>query len=296
MSIALISYDFYPINKGGTHRPFRMAQFLAEHGHKVYVCTKPISENDQDWDNSLARQLENALFEIVEVPENPSFFNWTNNLYTKYYLNVLDRSYSTWGNDLIIYLDDLINGSKVNTIILTVPPFSLTKALSIIKEKHPSVSLILDLRDAWSLWNVAPYATKFHYLLTKNHEKRALFSSDFILFTSKVTMDDALKHHKSLNPKKVVYIPNSFDSFYEGISIEKKTIVISYVGSFYYNPKTERLSNARWFTKYPWQWFQYKPIKEDWIYRSPYFFFKAIRILLDRDPLFNGRLKINIFH
>jgi hypothetical protein len=64
----------------------------------------------------------------------------------------------------------------------------------------------------------------------------------------------------------------------------ERPLTIGYVGSFYYEPYQRTLMFAPWWRKMPHQYLQYTPHQEDWRYRSPYFFLRALAGLIKRRP------------
>ena len=47
-----------------------------------------------------------------------------------------------------------------------------------------------------------------------------------------------------------------------------------------------------WWQKSPRHWLQYSPRREDWLYRSPYFFFRALRHLFESRPELRTRVRV----
>jgi glycosyltransferase involved in cell wall biosynthesis len=47
-----------------------------------------------------------------------------------------------------------------------------------------------------------------------------------------------------------------------------------------------------WWKRSPIRWLQYSPRREDWLYRSPFFFFRALRRLLDDRPDLRSRVRV----
>ncbi len=48
-----------------------------------------------------------------------------------------------------------------------------------------------------------------------------------------------------------------------------------------------------WWTRPPHKYLNYTPRQEDWLYRSPYFVFKAIRLLFDEWPELAGKVELH---
>ena len=71
-----------------------------------------------------------------------------------------------------------------------------------------------------------------------------------------------------------------------------RLFVIGYVGTFYYSPDARVAMMLPWWRKPPHRMIQYSPRKEDWLYRSPWFFFQAVARLLADHPEYKSRLRI----
>ncbi|MDB4835083.1 hypothetical protein OAH12_00690 [Cyclobacteriaceae bacterium] len=284
--VLIVAPQFYPSNVGGSHRPFRMASFLSNY-HDVVVFTSSIKEN---YDPSLEEKLKDVNFKIVSIaPKNESV---RTTLYSKYYINIVDDFYLRWKASFSKALE---LEKEFSTIIVTTPPFSVGELLIDLKKKCKS-KIIWDLRDAWSQWNIYPYATRIHYWLTLNLERRYLKIADKVLLTSMQTMRDLESIHGVGLASKLVYVPNSFDSFegYEDDQDNDGKVKIGYVGSFYYAPSSDEFNSKKWYQKPFHKWFQYVPVREEWLYRSPYYFFKILREVLDKQPDLNDRLQVEL--
>lgn len=274
--IVIVAYEFYPLNTGGTHRPFRMAKFLKKNGYEPIVITADDAAFEGNYDSSLQSTLDREGIEVVRVGVQKR--NIFSDLSDRYYFNVTDDTWKRWKGNLIPALDRIIASKRISCVILTVPPFSLVNITSCLQRRN--LPVILDMRDAWSQWNVAPYASKLHYWLTLRKEREAIRHADLTLLTSPVTLGDLKELHGEVLSRRLVYVPNSFDKLdMEPAPPRSAKVDIGYVGSFYYDPQRDYLNNSPWWKKRPWQWLQYLPHREEWIYRSPYFIFKTVAML-----------------
>ena len=90
-------------------------------------------------------------------------------------------------------------------------------------------------------------------------------------------------------------ITNGFDdeiNDWEIVLPKKDNYVIGYVGSFYYDKEATEMMLMPWRKKKLHRKLQYISVKQNWLYRSPYFFFKALRILFDKHPRYTKILNI----
>lgn len=71
-----------------------------------------------------------------------------------------------------------------------------------------------------------------------------------------------------------------------------RPFIIGYVGTFYYSPAARAAMMQPWWRKKPNRMIQYSPRREDWLYRSPWFFFQAVARLLADHPEYRARLRL----
>ncbi len=291
-NVIIIAYEFYPINSGGSHRPYRMAKYFKENNINPIIITAQDDVLQSKYDESL--EYKNKGFEIYKTPlEKEGGYS---KISKRYYVNIVDDIYLRWKRSLLLTVQEIILSRKVDAVLITCPPFSLTQVLADLK-KSLDIPLLLDMRDAWSQWNVSPYATKIHYLLTLSKERKALTLADNVLVTSKVTLQDFIKNHPSVERNKFIYVPNSFDDFEIVPNKEKsskESLNIGYVGSFYYNPFSDELLQSKWYKRKVYQWFQYVPEIEEWKYRSPFYFFQTLALVFNKRPDLRGKVKVNL--
>lgn len=289
--VLIIAYEFYPFNTGGSHRPFRLARFLKQRGYEPIVIAAEDAALRGNYDSSLATTLEHEKIEVVRIATRSR--SVLGRLSDTYYFNITDDSWSRWKGQLMPKLEQLLSTKDILCSVVTVPPFSVADIIPFLKGK--GMPVILDMRDAWSQWNVSPYASKLHYLLTLRKEREALQNADLILVTSQVTLDDLKRLHGETLGSKLLLVPNSFDELRMTPGPPPgQRVDIGYIGSFYYDPKRDNLNRSPWWKKKPWQWLQYLPHMEEWIYRSPWFFFAALHRLFHQFPEYRQRVMLHV--
>ena len=287
--VYIIAYEFYPLNTGGSHRPFRIAKYLSENKYDVEVLTTNYIKSEIDI--SLLSNLETAKFKITRISDYTKLSNRRS-----YYFSTVDEVYDNWKNKIWRYIDENITNSNLNYVIVTLPPFSLSKLVIDLKKRYPKINIISDFRDAWSQWNVSPYASYFHYKLTLRKENQVITKSSRVITTSKVIMNDFIEKHSMESKFQLIY--NSFDRYInrpDNIVYRPKDLLkIGFVGSFYFNPKSHFQMFEKWYRKKPFQYLQYVPHKENWLYRTPYFLFKVLSQLIKEQPSLKKRIQINL--
>lgn len=284
-SVLIIAHEFPPLNRGGVHRILRFANYLSQHELEPTIVTvEEDAYQAEHLDDSL---LAGVSIDIVRTPIEPQYAE------DNYYLSLVDTIGKRWWPHLEKRLAQLIEEKQPVAILVTAPPFSMVELSRKIGKQY-QVPLILDMRDAWSNWNIVPFPSKLHYLLTKRLEGKAIEAADKVLVTSQQTRADLVQTHGAHLEQKLVLVTNAYEGKVTPISpvSADAKLKIGYVGSFYYNPVSQRLLDSPWWNKKPYQIFQYTPRKENWLYRSPYFIFKSFRALLDQFPELQDRFQL----
>ncbi|HMF71794.1 MAG TPA: hypothetical protein VK616_09980, partial [Flavitalea sp.] len=159
------------------------------------------------------------------------------------------------------------------------------------------LKLILDMRDTWSAWAIAPFKTRLHYWLVKSAERRLFQQASHIVTVTDEVREIFVRDHGEHLRSKVSIIPNSFvrplppTVYYPGFR-SKELITIGYVGSFYFRPDLNFEMKRKWYRRKGLKKFEYYSSKEDWLYRSPYFFLSALKLILLEHPELSGRVKV----
>lgn len=289
MHIGIIAYDFPPLNSGGSQRPYYLTRYLVTQGMNVTVFTL----NESNYATKLLNYEVDPDFKkkCRIVRTDLAAIGFLGRYSELYYFNIIDQIGKRWKPQLLAAISQLHETEPFDLLFFTCPPFSLAPLGAFICEKL-KIPFFLDLRDAWSQWVVSPYASYIHYLLLLRLEKKVLQSATYITYTSEQQKKDWLSLHSELNVDKFVYTPNGFNEYTVTDTVEQSDIVIYYSGSFYFNPHSDYLIQSPWYKKRPYQFFQYVPRIEEWKYRTPYFFFRILRFLFDKNAELEQRIKI----
>lgn len=291
MKIALIALEFPPLNTAGSVRPFRMAEFLGKQGMSVTVFTLSKDPEHRLFSKPNNLHLESDTFEQIDISPSHPKRNQRNKL--REWLSVGDYYLDVWGSDVQAAMELHINThGKPDWIIGTCPPFStalLTRNLS----RLFNIPYVLDLRDAWSQWNVNPLTSYFHYHTVLRRERKCIRDARLTLTTSNQTREDLLKLHG--HSSTIITVENGFDvdiQFPDDISWNNEKLVIGYVGTFYYDPDSHKRMHTPWHKRAPHRWLHFTPRLEDWTYRSPLYFFRILEHLFTSDPIWKEKIRI----
>jgi glycosyltransferase involved in cell wall biosynthesis len=273
-------------------------KYLKEFGINPIVVTVPESGG------ALGKEDQ---FLLKELPENTDvvriecFFknhSYLNKIteWVDTYFSLVEKHGEAWLPFIKKAMPGLIDKYKPATIYVTIPPFSMAPLWVSIGKKY-KLPVILDFRDGWSQWVSSPYASRVHYKALLSLEARCINNAAAVICTSNEIANDLKQVHAKLKQDKITVITNGFDrqiNTWKGLHVNKADgkFVIGYVGSFYYSPESMDDMFKPWWKKPIHRMLQYSPRKEDWKYRSPYFFFRAVAALISSNPEYKDKLII----
>jgi glycosyltransferase involved in cell wall biosynthesis len=102
------------------------------------------------------------------------------------------------------------------------------------------------------------------------------------------------------NKDDFVFIPNAsetkeFPQLLEWIPKDANgTIDIGYVGGFYFDARYHRLRSTPWYRKSPHHAMHYYSTQQDWLYRTPYFFFRTWQEIDRMNPDLGSRIRFHL--
>lgn len=301
-TLFIIAFEFPPLNVGGAQRPLKFVKYLRDFGIEPVVFSLdprsyPLVFQDWHLDPDTVGEIP-AGVEIVHVPSDDILRLKKGKLkdFLTTWLSILPREGEGWRRHLETAFADRVQRHRPSALLVTAPPFSVIPLAVELAERY-RLPLLLDLRDAWSGWNMAPYGSYLHYRLTLALERRCFNAAAAIIATSDQTLADLRRLHPGIPAAKFHLVSNGYDREIDcwefGLAVPAdRPFVIGYVGSFYYSPEGRRRMFTPWWRKRGHHMLQYVPRREDWLYRTPYYFFGALRALLDRRPDLAGRVSV----
>lgn len=294
MNILFLVYEFPPLNSGGSHRPYRFAKYLPRFGINPVIVTTEVETDQQD--DSLLKELDSDIRIIRTSKDKASALD---TLLAKNYINILDPEARKWRSHLLPVIKKISKEIAFDAMYVTAPPFSVAD-LGVTISKELNIPLILDMRDHWSHWNITPFTSYLHYKVILRKENAWFQHANAVLAVSEQMVEDFKQIHPNIDESKFHTVRNSFpneiydipDKLTIRVPTKKHPLKIGYVGSFYYHPYQRKLIFDPWWKKKPHQWFQYTPRKEDWLYRSPYFFFRTLQKLFYDFPEYKDLVQV----
>jgi Glycosyltransferase Family 4 len=294
--------EFLPLNLGGVFRPLRFVNGLVAGDINPIVVSFADDANlrkvQNRFDYGLLDKLDkNITVYRVPLDDMDPFYKTRIRRFKNIYFNPTDNYYKAWKKNVFRQLPEIIEKHKPTAVFVTCPPFSAAELGSDISKKF-GLPLILDMRDAWAKLSMAPLGSWLHYIYKKNREYRVFKQAKAIITVTPQLQKIFQNTHPEIPADKFHLIFNGFEfELPDDLRVrsqpisEKGELHIGYTGSFYYSPQGRDMMLKPWWRKKGHRIFQYTPVKEDWLYRSPYFFLKSLAGLLNKRP----ELKKSIF-
>ena len=294
MKVLFVVGQFPPLNIGGSFRPLKFVKYLPDFGIDPLIVTLDEASVIQEYGETLLdRQLLEELPESVRVYRLPIERARARSRWRTYF-EVHDDFALRWKSAVLPFIEKIIERESPTILFTSLPPFSLGALATQIAGKH-DLPLVVDLRDAWSQWCITPYRSWLHYFLTKARERKVLGRATAAITTTPQTREKLLALHPLVSKDKIHCLYNGFDFPMEEVAdriqwpslSEKERFTIGYVGTYYFVPAArENMLKPRWH-----RMLQFAPHREDWLYRTPYFFFKALASLFERNPKLRNSIK-----
>ena len=299
MKVLMLCLEFPPVNTTGNYRSAGFARYFSRSGIETVVLTCDVKSGENTFnkgvDNSLLTGLEKVKIYRFPIKPIPRF--WTTGIANtiRIWFKTTDKIDKRWYyGENRKKIDDIINKESPDIIYVSLPPFSMARTAMLISRKF-NLPLVTDMRDAWSLWVTNPFATRFHYNKILKLENRLFNSSKLVLGVTPELVQDFMNQHPKIKKDKFKTIYNGYDNLGLNSTVDKtsnNTIYkIGYVGSFYFDPESEKATAIKWYKRKGLKKFYFTPRKEKWVYRSPYFFLKTLSKLLEE----NVNLKSKVF-
>lgn len=293
--ILVIALEFGPVQTTGAFRSIDMVRYLPDFGFVPHVLTIEPKAGTEIFGAFINEAMLSNLPDIVKIhhihPEyKPKKRGSLGELF-RIFTSLDDTFYKRFRASLITQVNLLQELHDFAAVYVSAPPFGAARlgelASSVLGKPY-----LLDMRDAWSEWSMAPYPTYLHYQTRLSDERRA-FARASAIVTVTDRMADVFRHtHPDIQGSRFHVVYNGFD----GPLLQSKAITevgnselinIAYVGSFYYTPKKPRSLRR------PHSLLQYERGTEDWSYRSPLYFFQAWQELNRVDPQVAARLRFH---
>lgn len=301
ITVLFLVMEFPPVNTTGNFRSLKFVKYLRMFGIEPVVVTFMEEEAASFFNASIDRKLLDELpgdttIYRIHCDDGRKYHSTHLRSFLTIFFSIKDNLAKRWRKYLFGELDAIVARHRPQLVFTSLPPFSSGMLAAEIARKY-DLRLVVDMRDLWALFGHAPLASRIHYHLMLNEERKIFSQAAAVIAVTPQMIKSMQRVHPRIDKSKFHFIPNGFDKEPElertfVFKSDKSKIVIGYVGSFYFEPKKRDDVFKPWWRKKGHKMFEYSPVKQDWLYRSPYFFLKTIDYLIARYPELRARIQI----
>lgn len=293
--VLMVALEFAPVQTTGAFRSIAFAEHLSKLGFTPIVVTMEAAAGAAIMSAPINAALLSRLPDsVITVPLSPDRLPKRRGRLGEFWriaTNLDDRFFLRFHHALRDALPMIAARHAPKAVYVSAPPFGAAR-LGELAAKTLGVPWVLDMRDAWAEWGMAPLPHIGHYRARRRDESRAFADADAVITVTKHLRDVFRDSHPALPAEKFHVIPNGFDgdALQGGLLPESQSgdiWQVAYVGSYYYTPPKPRSLRR------PHALLQYSRGDEDWSYRSPLYFFRAWRELKKIDPVTGARVRFN---
>ena len=232
--ILLISYFYPPSGGPAVQRNLKLTKYLAKLNCNVSVLTTDI-EAYKVIDKALEEEIPKAVkVHRVKFNDYNKFFG-KNKIFNKFLalinviLNLPDNKIF-WTRKLYKEIDNIILTEKIETVIISIPPYSTALLANYIKKKY-NVQVIIDYRDPWLHSPVQRFLPGYR-AINRRLENKVLNDVDGIISVSEPIISK-IKDEYRFN-KKTTVIPNGYDdeAILEKYITNNEKFTITFIGNF----------------------------------------------------------------
>ena len=303
MNVLMIAFEFPPLGGIGVQRSLKLAKYLPEHGVRPIVITPDQASLERvigpAREEGLLKELPASVrVERVPCPPLPTPAKTKVGRWLRGFFRIGEQLASLWRESVLVALPDIIERERPTAVYVSVPPFSMAPLALEIAERW-RLPLLVDFRDHWSLWGSDPHPSLLHHRLVNWQEGRVLRGAAAVTGVTRQLIADLRAAHPEVPERKFAVVPNGFDGTEElaeaipaRAGTRERPFVIGYVGSFYYTPQSRASILQPWWRRSPAHWLHYSPRREDWLYRSPFFCFRALAQVFAQRPELRERVRV----
>jgi glycosyltransferase involved in cell wall biosynthesis len=264
----LISYLFPPVGGIGVQRALSLAKYLPECGFEVHVL-KATNAGGPVYDPDLVRQIPSSVrvheaftpeipFAIrqklwarlsggsnqnpaaVAAPSASGGFS-VKKLITGTAKRIMcPEPEILWIPFAMRRARQIIRRFGIDTVMVTVPPFSALVAGTRLKQEFPSLTLVSDFRDEWLDFYLKDFDfqnSEYTRRRAETIEREAVEASDLVVAVNASSRDTIRRRYREQPENKFHVVPNGFDpEVFAGISSARRPsprMIVTHVGTVY---------------------------------------------------------------
>jgi glycosyltransferase involved in cell wall biosynthesis len=137
----------------------------------------------------------------------------------------------------------ILRQERIDTVILTTPPFSLHALIPPLKREFPHVKWITEVRDDWVGYHLENFDTALNDYKRRvaiDMEGAGMRASDYVVAVTSAQTLAIASRYPDQPPKKFLCVPNGYDpEIFEGFKPRRgnrQRMTIKYFGTLYASP------------------------------------------------------------
>ncbi len=306
MSIVYIALEFPPVQTAGMFRSYEMVKRLHAKGAKLSVLSLSPSKwfFGEKTNDKLLEEFPSDVpiyrFNDETVRRPSSRWGWFKRIFFRALSDSFHSDTQAQSRELFHRIE---REHKPKVVIASVPPFGASQ-IARDAVRFLKCPLVLDFRDAWSQWESnGLFPTRFHFNLLRRLERSTIADAHTVLTVTPELTSLLARENDPQNTDRFLTLPNGHSVDLDDLptpdlrsvdDAEQKPLRIGYVGRFYYQPDWEKLAATPWYRRPLGKQFHYLPLKEQWIYRGPFPFLRALGQLFKRRPELRGKVEFHL--
>jgi len=223
--LLIICHTFPPAPGVGGRRWAKFAKEFARRGHTVHVICAEHGQNEErsPWSSDILSEKIKTYrlprrypyvvnrWPLQSILEKLTYRFWTRML--PYFCEGNSRDSTIfWGAQISALADELIRTNQIRYVFASGAPFRLLYHAVNLKDIHPGLNVVSDLRDPWTWWDNYGHGllSKSRFAEEESFERTVIERSDRIISPSA----SVVQHLTSAYPDqkgKMVRIPHTID-------------------------------------------------------------------------------------
>ena len=264
LNVLLVSYSFPPVGGTGVIRAANLARYLSGEGIHLDVLTArnasavgndaaflkeiPDSVNvHRTFTFDLPFGIRKRIKKVItgDKPRGGQTGPSKPNIIKRTIQDILQPDPQvTWFPVAIRAASRIVEKSKIDLVIITVPPFSCLLLVSKLRKRFPNLAIVADFRDEWisTAFDLVSFlfsSTVRSRNLARRVEARAIANSTAVVAVTEAARREIRGRYPQEAENKFQLIPNGFDAtrlqrhgMPPGLHPDRK-IIVTYVGTIY---------------------------------------------------------------
>lgn len=289
--VLFIAYYYPPLGGAGVQRITKFVRYLPNYGYTaVLVAGTGNEDNRTPVDDTLVTYVESATTFRVKLTEYEEYLRQF--CQSKFIRSLVPGIHFKWWTTAVKRIcQNAVQIEKPDIICVTVSPYSAAEAACAVARKY-NIPWVLDIRDPWALDTKNYYPTWLHYQRDLRAMKKACQTADAVIMNTPRSLYALKGRFPKLSPKKSFCITNGWDNDdfekevdYSKVEYEAEKLTIVHTGQFHtryaikVEPSSRKLLSNQ--GKNIIDFVKYSSSRPHFLAMTPYYFFKALRLLLD---------------